>query len=140
MRVHLGYVEIDDQNYRQFQNIALFSREILDTEANEIVCDGFLGGFNATELQQVLGIICKKIRLNGELVIKDLDIDLVAKNLNRQEMSVADMNSHVFKSRSLKSFLTLEDVERIIPDDFQVSGKGFDENMCEFIIKARRLK
>ena len=58
MRVHLGYVEIDDQNYRQFQNIALFSREILDTEANEIVCDGFLGGFNATELQQVLGIIC----------------------------------------------------------------------------------
>ena len=73
-------------------------------------------------------------------MIKDLDIDLVAKNLNRQEVSVADMNSHVFKSRSLKSFLTLEDVERIIPDDFQVSSKGFDENMCEFIIKARRLK
>ena len=125
MRVRLGYVTTDDQNYRQFQNIALFSREVLDTEANEIVCDGFLGNFSAAELPQALEIICKKIRLNGELVIKDLDIDLVAKHLSRQEMSATDINNHVLQTRSLKSFLTLEDVEKIIPDNLQISSKGF---------------
>ena len=140
MRIHLGYSTVDDQNYKQFQNIGLFAREVLDTEANEIVCDGFLGGFDIEELPQALSIICKKVRLNGELVIKDLDIDLVAKHLSRQEMSAMDINNHVLKSRSLKCFLTLEDIEKIIPDNLQISDKGFDEVMCEFVIKARRFK
>tara|TARA_R100000008_G_C3585569_1_gene171996 strand:+ start:2493 stop:2915 length:423 start_codon:yes stop_codon:yes gene_type:complete len=140
MKIYLSQADQEDKNYRHFQNVAMFVREVLDTEANEIICDGFLSNFSSDELPQVINIICSKVRLNGEVVVKDLDFDLVARRISREELSVTHINQNILRSRSFKSLLTLEDVEQFVPEGFQVYTKGFDESMCEFVIRLRRVR
>ena len=138
MRIYLGQ-NSPDQNYKHFQNLPVFNREVMDSEANEIVCDGFLRTFAFEEIPQVLSVICKKLRLNGRLVIKDMDISLVSKHIFRYEADVASLNK-VIMGAAMKSFMKLEDVESCIPSTVSVSSKHFEEGMCHFIVEGRRQK
>jgi len=138
MIVYLSPFENSDKNYSTFNNIATFLRGVLDSEATQIVCDGFFSSVDYTDLQSVLPMICKKLRLDGELIVKDLDASLVAHQIFKNEVPLKEMNEKVIKSRTIKCLMSSDDVERAIAGSVQITAKHFDDSMCEFIIKAKR--
>ena len=92
------------------------------------------------DLANILPIICKKIRLNGELVVKDLDASLIAHHIFKNKYPLQEINQKVIKSRTMKCLMDIEDVERAIANHVQITAKHFDDSMCEFVIKAKRIR
>lgn len=137
MLVYLSQFDSPDENYRQFQTLSSFHRGVLDSEATSIVCDGFLRTFEYQEIPELLKLIIKKLRINGEIVIKDLDIDLVSRHVLDQAVDLATINE--ICRGSSKSLLLCEAIEGLLAG-LEVTAKQFDENTMTFIIKARRVQ
>ena len=137
MLVYLSQFDSPDENYRQFQTLSSFHRGVLDSEATSIVCDNFLRTFEYAEIPELLKLIIKKLRIKGELVIKDLDIDLVSRHVLDQRIDLATIND-ICKGSS-KSLLLCEAVEGLLAG-LEIVTKQFDENTMTFVIKARRVQ
>lgn len=137
MLVYLSQFDSPDENYRQFQALSSFHRGVLDSEATSIICDGFLRTFEYQEIPELLKLIIKKLRINGEIVIKDLDIDLVSRHVLDQAVDLATINE--ICRGSSKSLLLCEAIEGLLAG-LEVTAKQFDENTMTFIIKARRVQ
>ena len=88
-------------------------------------------------MKELLKLIIKKLRINGELVIKDLDIDLISRHVLDQFVDLATINE-ICKGSS-KSLLLCEAVEGLL-NGLEIMTKQFDENTMTFIIKARRVQ
>ncbi len=137
MLVYLSQFDSPDENYRQFQTLSSFHRDVLDSEATSIVCDGFLRTFEYEEIPELIKLIIKKLRINGELVVKDLDIDLVSRHILDQGVDLATINE--ICRGSSKSLLLCEAVEGLLAG-LEITTKQFDENTMTFVIKARRVQ
>ena len=61
MLVYLSQFDSPDENYRQFQTLSSFHRDVLDSGATSIVCDGFLRTFEYEEIPELLKLIIKKL-------------------------------------------------------------------------------
>lgn len=137
MLVYLSQFDSPDENYKQFQTLSSFHKGVLDSEATSIVCDNFLRTFEYVEIPELLKLIIKKLRIKGELVIKDLDIDLVSRHVLDQRIDLAAIND-ICKGSS-KSLLLCEAVEELLAG-LEIVTKQFDENTMTFVIKARRVQ
>ncbi|MAR66660.1 MAG: hypothetical protein CL833_05340 [Crocinitomicaceae bacterium] len=137
MLVYLSQFDSPDENYKQFQTLSSFHKGVLDSEATSIVCDNFLRTFEYVEIPELLKLIIKKLRIKGELVIKDLDIDLVSRHVLDQRIDLAAIND-ICKGSS-KSLLLCEAVEGLLAG-LEIVTKQFDENTMTFVIKARRVQ
>ena len=137
MLVYLSQFSSPDENYRQFQNLPSFHRGVLDSEATSIVCDNFLRTFKYQEIPELIQLIIKKLRINGELVIRDIDVDLVSRHVLNQSTNLSMINE-ICKGNS-KSFLICEAVEELL-SGLEVTAKQYDENTMTFVIKARRVQ
>ncbi len=137
MLVYLSQFDSPDENYKQFQTLSSFHKGVLDSEATSIVCDNFLRTFDYVEIPELLKLIIKKLRIKGELVIKDLDIDLVSRHVLDQRIDLAAIND-ICKGSS-KSLLLCEAVEELLAG-LEIVTKQFDENTMTFVIKARRVQ
>ena len=79
----------------------------------------------------------KKLRINGELVIRDIDVDLVSRHVLNQSTNLSMINE-ICKGTS-KSLLICEAVEELL-SGLEVTAKQYDENTMTFVIKARRVQ
>ena len=104
MLVYLSQFDSPDENYKQFQTLSSFHKGVLDSEATSIVCDNFLRTFEYIEIPELLKLIIKKLRIKGELVIKDLDIDLVSRHVLDQRIDLP-CSRHIERGWSLQEYL-----------------------------------
>ena len=81
MKAYLSQSQTGDDSFKHFSNIASFSRGVLDSEAQEIVCDRFLSSFSYSETEKLLEIIFKKMRTGCQLTIIEPDFYLISKHL-----------------------------------------------------------
>jgi hypothetical protein len=137
MLVYLSQFDNPDENYTRFQNLSSFHRGVLDSEATSIVCDNFLRTFEYVEIPELLKLIIKKLRINGEIVIRDIDMDLVSRHILNQRLDLSAINE-ICKGSS-KSLLLCETIEELLTG-LEVITKQFDENTMTFVIKARRVQ
>tara|TARA_Y100000593_G_C4286012_1_gene325499 strand:+ start:1168 stop:1590 length:423 start_codon:yes stop_codon:yes gene_type:complete len=138
MKAYLSFVRPEDNAYNYYRNIGNFANAVMDSEANEIVCRDFLSSFSYDEVPALMDLILKKMRINSELTIVEPDFYLASKHIYRGDIPVSEINSKLFDSNSLKSILTISDIESLITPSFQVVSKHLDENSCRFVIKVRR--
>lgn len=141
MRVHLSQIESTDTSLKSIYDISCFNNSVLDGEAKLIVVNNFLCSFNISEIRQAIELIIKKIRIGGELVIIEQDIDLLAMKYFRDEISIEYFNTLLFKipQMSVKSILTSQFIKTFISaSSLKIEEESFDENLCSYTIKARK--
>jgi hypothetical protein len=139
MRVYLGADK--RQGYKPCANVAALSQQILDAEATEIYCDKFLSRHELQDVPKVIELICKKIRMNGILIIHDNDFGLISRQIFRDETGLDIMNSHVFPSGSkgvIKCMLDLQYVQKLLPPNFELSKANYSSHT--FLLELRRVK
>jgi hypothetical protein len=127
MLIYLTATENKLDNYKTYHDIVSFSRDVLDAEATEIICENFLSAFDYNDIHKVLDLILKKMRVNSKLVIIDKDFNIIARQIFREETDIEIVNKSVFSNKNiLKSFLTLDIVEALLPkDEFKIIAKDF---------------
>lgn len=140
MKVYIGSNPKNDRYNFDSNMVGLFMGQVLDSEANEIVCENLLSNFHISELSDVISSVCKKIRLKGKLIIKDFDFYFISKIIFRNESTTQDINEAVFKDgHRIKSMLTLDLVESLLPHDkFNIISKEFGKT--DFTIQLERIQ
>jgi hypothetical protein len=138
MRIFLSQSEPEDQSLKHFTNVATLSRDVMDSEATHIVCDGFLSSFAYNDLQGLLKLICQKMRIGCELIIIEPDFYLISKHVFREEIEIELINQIVFNSNSLRSILTMKTIEKLLDPTLEVISKHFDEHLCKSIVTIKR--
>lgn len=138
MRIYLSTKKPSDIGYQWISNIASLNQHVLDGEATSIIVDKFLCGFAINELESLLNKIISKLRLNADLVIMETDIDFLCTKYRRSSVNIEELNSILFQNNSIKSFLTIEHIEKYLPPQIQVTHKNFDNKLSQITIKCRR--
>lgn len=125
--------------YARCVDIASFSRNVLDSEATGVVCHNFLSRFYYNEIPQVWDIILKKMRIGSDLEIVEPDIDMISKQVFREEVDLQTVNSLIFHDKDLmKSLINLEFIESLVPENFKVISKYYGP--ANFSIKIKRVQ
>lgn len=141
MRVFLSNIEPEDKSYIWINNIAILNEKILNAEATHIVCDNFISNFMLAECQQLFLMILSKMRLNCELIIKDVDMDILNRRYINEEITITEANNILFSSNNKrKSLLNMSSIEINVPQNMALTNKTYDYSSCSFIMKYRRAK
>jgi|TARA_R110000744_G_scaffold110231_4_gene207969 hypothetical protein len=138
MRIYLSQSEPEDGSLEHFTNVATFSRDVMDSEATNIVCDRFLSSFPYSQGEAVLGLVMQKMRIGCELIIMEPDFYLISKHIFQDNIDEKLMNEIIFKSGNLKSILTMETIAKWVCPKLEIVSKHFDEKFCTAIITTRR--
>jgi len=139
MKIYLSAKQSLDNSYKSISNIAAFEAMVLDGEATKIIVQNFISGFSFNEIEALLNKVIKKLRLNGELLIIEPDLDLICMKFFRNDIDIKEFNELLFSNnRNIKSILTMEYVAAIISKSLKITEKHFDENTSSSLIKARR--
>ena len=139
MLIYLTASDKELSNYTNYHNVPALSREVMDNEAREIICENFLSSFDYNDVPKLLEFIFNKIRLEGTLTIREPDFNLISRQFFREEVDTKLVNDIVFsENQILKCFLTLESVEQLVQADrFKVVSKEFDSH--NFTLKIKRI-
>ena len=107
MKIYIGKGEVNEQ-YRKIEEPQLISYIAEDAECTEIVVDGVLRSMNLSEIQQYLVLLRQKTRLNGVLILKDIDFDILHYVYDKNN-NIEELNKTMFSSGTpLNSLLKYE--------------------------------
>jgi len=140
MRIFLSHKNTPDNSYSQATNLNVLNGIVLDSEATEILCDDFISSFSNNEIKELLENICKKVRLKGQLIIKEVDANITARKYYVEEINLEELNSILFDNQKRKSIVDIGLLTRSIPESFQVEEKYFDNNTGNIVLKCRRVR
>jgi hypothetical protein len=137
MKILLSPNEPLDKNLTWINNIGILDKRVLDSEATNITCENFLCSFDELQMQKVLEIIFKKIRMKGRLFIKDFDLYSASKAVYKNNLGIEYVNS--LMSGSVRSFLSIEKIEQCLPQGYRLTQKQIKENDLSFVICIERV-
>ena len=140
MRIYLSTQTPPNTGHQWIPNIASLNQQVLDGEATSIIVDKFLCEFTLSELEPLLDKIISKLRLYDELVIMETDIDFLCTKYRRSNVDLEELNSILFQGNSIKSFLTMEYIEKYLSPQIQITHKNFDNKSSQITMKCRRIE
>lgn len=126
-------------HHKTFYNAYEFARDVEDAECRKIICEDFLSTHYIDEVKQVLELILKKARIGATVIISEKDIQTVSRQIYRDSVDVLELNKVLFNQKtSVKSMLSMEAVESLIPSSFVIKSKEYG-SVC-FTIALERIK
>lgn len=138
MKVYIGNRNIQDENFKCITDLDILKYIADDSECTAIVIDGCLKNLKLSELQSGLETAIKKLRINGDLVINDIDFDLLlyayAKNSD-----LVELNTMVENIGGFKSLLTYQFILEILKLYPNISLSTIDLNNIEFRLSYKKL-
>jgi hypothetical protein len=139
MLVYLTGKNKEMAHHRTFHNAYGFARDVDDSECSKIICEDFLSTHYVDEIKQVLELILKKARIGCHVIISEKDIATVARQVYRNSTDILNLNKIIFNDKtSVKSMLSMEVVESLIPENFKVKSKEYG-SIC-FTITLERFQ
>ena len=138
MKVTLSNKESTSNNKNHFTNIALLAENVLDAEANSIVCDNFISSFSIDELPNLLSLICSKLRMGAALDIIDIDSDILFKRSDNQEITLEEINQILFNQQNRKCIFDIDTISKHIPDYMVLSSAHYDYSLCSLTLSYKR--
>lgn len=127
--------------YNVYKDAASLSRNVLQNEATEIICQDFLCCFNWKDLPKIIDLILSKMRKGCKLTIIEKDIKLIARQIYRESVSVDALNNKIFEfGQIVKSIFSLEDIINYIDsNEYKLISKGFIDG-ANFSLTMERIK
>ena len=128
----------DLQTTTVINDISLLDMMIEDSECNNIVVDSFLSNFTIEEIPEVLQRILYKLRINGTIIVTDVEIEVMANSLLLSDIDLYDFIRVIFSNEKTKSLLTIELVKSYF-NDFKIEiSKAYIENNF-FVVEGKRV-
>lgn len=129
--------KVDSPNTTVITDISLLDIMVDDNECKHIVVDSFLSGFTINEIPVVLDKILKKLRINGTIIITDIDIEIISNALLLSTIDIETFNQIIFSGSNVKSLLTIELVKNLLwANEIKVSRSYIENNF--FVLEAKR--
>lgn len=138
MKVYIGTREIEDKSFKCLKDITLLQTIADDSECTNIILDGVLRKYTLSEIVNILNLAISKLRLNGELIISDLDFDLVI-FAHKKLANLPELNKMVESIGGFKSFLTYELIGDMVKTNPRISLTSVDINNIEFKLAFKRV-
>jgi len=113
---------------------------IQDNPVTEINCDWFLCQFKEEEVSKVVETLLSKIRIGGTICFQELDVFNFGKYVNSLRSNPSQVhipNVNLYGNR-INSFLSLEYLETLIPNNFTTLTRMFIQNGSQFQLKIKR--
>jgi len=117
--------------------ITQLQSEVMDSEATDIVLDNLLCEFSIDEQKTLMELVTKKCRIGANVTIIEKDFNVIANNFAIGITSIEDINKFFSGGRGRKSLMNEPMICKLIPSNFKIINKNFDEDST-ITIKARR--
>ena len=135
MKVYIGRQEINDQSFKVIKQIELLDMICDDSECTELIIDNILRQYPLGNLDQLLQLIVRKIRLNGKIVITDVDFELLAFYYSTSA-DLLQLNNYIHPCSSL---LTMDYIINLFTTyGLELRVKNY--NSLNFILEFWRVK
>lgn len=142
MKVYISTKKPENNEFIHAPNLMWLNNLVLDSEARIIVVDNFFQQFTIKEIPVVMEKILSKLRLGGELLIEETDIDTVSMKYYRGDLSLEEVNNTMFLNESsIKSVFTVEFFRSLLSSlNITITELSLDNRTASFLIKAGRQK
>jgi hypothetical protein len=114
--------------------------QVEQSQAREIICDKWMSCFSYENVAKVFDLLIQKTRKDGIIIITDNDANLLSRQIFREQQDLKIVNEKMFDKLldcGMRSLLTLDVIENMVPAGFVVTHKGYDSHT--FTIKIRRI-
>ena len=110
MKIHV--VRPQQEAIKNFKKVICFNSsidlsEIADNECDVIMANDAVDMFTIDKLQELLGLLASKLRLNGELVIGGTDIRILCKNVINDQIDETTASQIISQLQSATSLQVL---------------------------------
>ena len=80
MKIYIGNQQLEDKSFASIQRIETLEVICDDSECTELLLDNVLHKYTLDNLNDIVKLIVKKIRINSKIVITDIDFELLMFN------------------------------------------------------------
>lgn len=137
MKIYLSEKKPSNTEFTHVTNIINLDNVVEDNEATQIILDDFLRVFKITEIETVVKKVLTKLRLNGSIVISDVDVDVITSKYNRGDMNLEEFNTAVFENPS-SNLINIEFLREVISKLIKIKSMSLDQNSGKFVIEGTR--
>lgn len=117
---------------------AYVNKYCMDAQAESINGGDILDYFSTDELEELMGIWIKALKIGGKITLGGTDVFLLSKNAINRSKELIDINAILFKrDRPIKSITSIESTkEFLISLECEISNIEFDFNSCGYCVEA----
>jgi hypothetical protein len=131
MKVYIGNKLIEDQSFKSITDIDMLKYIADDGECTAIVIDGNLRKMTLGEVNQAVALAVQKLRIDGDLIISDIDFDLLS-YVYKRNPNILDLNNMAANAGGFKSFLTHDLVSQMISNYKNLNLNSVELSNIEF--------
>lgn len=127
------------EGYETFFDALTFSKSVKDNEAISIICENFLCSFSFEDLEKVIDLIVKKMRLNCKLTINEKDIQLISRQIYRESADLELLNKAIFNKKTIfKSLISESLIESLLKKhNLSIISKGLDQISFTLVLERK---
>lgn len=138
MKLYFSKEPITDLTYTHIRDINLIDILADDLEAEEILIENFLNQFTYNMFGQVLNKIVSKLRLGGEIIVCEYDIEFLCHKLSIGKIDTKEFNEIVFSGGPANCLFKMDTVIDLLQQGgLRIVEKVIDANDL-YVVKARR--
>ena len=133
MKIYIGNQQLEDKSFASIQRIETLEVICDDSECTELLLDNVLHKYTLDNLNDIVKLIVKKIRINSKIVITDIDFELLMFNYANTG-DLLQLNQY---GCPCESMLTMDYViELFASHGLQLKVKNY--NSLNFILEFQR--
>lgn len=137
MKVYIGNRNFNDDSFKIITEPEILNYVAEDSECTTIILDNVLSKLKLNDAVNVISTAINKLRMNGILIINDVDFDLLT-YLYTRNPNLQELNNLVSGINGFKSFLSSDLIKGIMSNFSNLSLAGSVLNNLEFKLEYLR--
>jgi predicted SAM-dependent methyltransferase len=137
MKVYIGNRQLKDESFKVINDPEMLQYIAEDSECNVIVLDNTLSKINLDEVNNIINLCIKKLRIKGKFVINDIDFELLNYIYSRNP-DLKELNAMLQAVGGFKSLLSYELIKEILDNYKNMMLSGISLNNMEFKLEYSR--
>jgi hypothetical protein len=126
MRINLSVENVEVNQY------------CMEAQADEIYGPLILDYFSTDELEELMELWAKALRVGGKITIGGTDLFILCKNAINRNKELVDINSILFgRTNAIKSITSIESTKEFLSSlGFSISNINLDYDSCLYSVEA----
>lgn len=137
MKIYIGKADLQEQGFKCITEPGILEYLVDDSEATEIVFDNVLRSNYLKDVDRLLELATKKLRMSGFITIVDIDFELLQFAYEKQGNIVEVNNTIIGNGMAIRSFLTNDLILDMAKSKNLIVEFNNTKNI-EFLVKLRR--
>lgn len=137
MKVYIGNRQLKDESFKIINDPEMLQYIAEDSECTAIVLDNTLTKINLEEVNNIINLCIKKLRIKGKFIINDIDFELLNYIYSRNP-DLKELNGMLQAIGGFKSLLSYELIKNILDNYKNMALSSISLNNMEFKLEYSR--